>query len=128
GRFASSIRRASVMSIGLAISLYTSRILARVATITQLDSRRMRTWLAAAGIVLIAVNLRPTITSLGALLDQIQDDTGMSGVTAGIATTMPVLAFATVGAAVPLLVKRAGLVPSVLIADAMLASGLVLRA
>src|SRR5699024_1701826 len=74
------------------------------------------------------LNLRPTITSLGAMLDHIQHDIGMSGVTAGFATTMPVLAFATVGAGVPVLVRYTGLIGSVLLADVMLFVGLVLRA
>lgn len=51
----------------------------------------------------------------------------MSGVAAGVATTLPVLAFATVGALAPALVQRAGLVPSLLVADSALATGLLLR-
>src|SRR5699024_7199637 len=41
---------------------------------------------------------------------------------------MPVLAFATVGACVPALVKRTGLIPGVLLANALLGAGLILRA
>ena len=78
--------------------------------------------------MLLALNLRPTITSLGAVLDRIQDDIGLSGTIAGVATTMPVLAFATVGACVPALVKRTGLIPGVLLANALLGAGLILRA
>src|SRR5699024_6765358 len=71
---------------------------------------------------------RPTITSLGAVLDRIQDDIALSGTIAGVATTMPVLAFATVGACVPALVKRTGLIPGVLLANTLLAAGLIMRA
>lgn len=90
--------------------------------------RQTQVTLAVVGIVLIALNLRPTITSLGALLDRIQDDIGMSGTVAGVATTMPVLAFAAVGAGVPALIKRTGLIPGVLLANTLLATGLILRA
>jgi len=39
----------------------------------------------------VSLNLRPSITSVGPLLDIIQSDLGMSGVTASLLTTLPVL-------------------------------------
>lgn len=84
--------------------------------------------LAGLGIILVGLNLRPAVTSLGTLLDQIQRDVPLSSLTAGVVTTLPVLAFATVGATVPTMVKRLGLVASVLCADIILAAGLLLRA
>ncbi|RJQ75725.1 MFS transporter [Pseudonocardiaceae bacterium YIM PH 21723] len=53
-----------------------------------------------AGIVLVSINLRPAITSVGPLLPQIQADLGLSGSQAGVLTMLPVLclgAFAGLG-------------------------------
>lgn len=41
-------------------------------------------------IVLLSLNLRPSITSVGPLLDLIQMDLGMNGLTASLLTTLPV--------------------------------------
>lgn len=41
------------------------------------------------GIVLAALNLRPAITSLGALLEEVRDGLGMSGSVAGLLTSVP---------------------------------------
>src|SRR5438105_1468980 len=52
-----------------------------------------------AGIVLAALNLRPAITSLGALLEEVRDGLGMSGTVAGLLTSVPSLCFAVFGIA-----------------------------
>ena len=43
-----------------------------------------------AAILLVAINLRPTLASIGPLLDLIQRDTGLNDVGAGLLTTLPV--------------------------------------
>lgn len=91
-------------------------------------SRSATAWLAAIGIVLVALNLRPAVTSLGALLDEVRTGLGLNGLEAGIATTLPVIAFATIGSSAPLIARTLGLVPGIVIADLMLAIGLGLRA
>jgi len=80
-----------------------------------------------AGVILVALNLRAGITSLGAVLGQVQADLGLDDVQAGLLTTLPVLAFATVGALTPLLVRQAGLVVGMLTSGLLLVSGLALR-
>ena len=63
------------------------------------------TALVLAGIVLIAVNLRPGITVVGPLVEEIRTDLGLSNAGVGLLTTLPVLAFgalAPVAAAVAL--------------------------
>ncbi|MGW0684106.1 CynX/NimT family MFS transporter [Streptomyces sp. NPDC002754] len=79
------------------------------------------------GIVLAAVNLRPAITSLGALLEEVRDGLGMSGSVAGLLTSVPPLCFAVFGVMAPRLAKRFG--PSAVVCAGMfaIAAGLVIR-
>jgi len=60
------------------------------------------------GIVVLAFNLRPAAVSVGPVLDEIADGLGMSPTTAGVLTTLPVLAFASFGALAPWLARIAG--------------------
>ena len=80
------------------------------------------------GIVLVAANLRAGITSLGAILDLVSTDLGLDGVQAGVLTTLPVVAFAAVGALSPVIVRRLGLCGGVLVACVALTVGLAARA
>ncbi|MFG2142030.1 CynX/NimT family MFS transporter [Streptomyces sp. NPDC048650] len=80
-----------------------------------------------AGIVLAALNLRPAITSLGALLEEVRDGLGMSGTVAGLLTSVPSLCFAAFGIAAPRLARRFG--PGAIVCGGMaaIAAGLALR-
>ncbi|WP_406348825.1 MFS transporter [Streptomyces sp. NBC_00144] len=80
-----------------------------------------------AGIVLAAVNLRPAITSLGALLEEVRDGLGMSGSVAGVLTSVPPLCFAVFGVMSPRLARRFG--PGAVVCAGMVAitAGLVIR-
>ncbi|WP_310721257.1 CynX/NimT family MFS transporter [Streptomyces lydicus] len=60
------------------------------------------------GLVLAALNLRPAITSLGALLEEVREGLGMSGTLAGLLTSVPPLCFAVFGFAAPRLARRRG--------------------
>ena len=48
-------------------------------------------------LVLLAVNLRPAAVSVGPVLDEVRDGLGMSASSAGLLTSLPVLAFALFG-------------------------------
>ncbi|GAA2404971.1 CynX/NimT family MFS transporter [Nonomuraea africana] len=85
-------------------------------------------WLLVLGIVLAALNLRTAVTSVGPLLDQLSAGLGMSSVGTGILTTLPVLAFATVGAITPSLARRLGEHRLLLLALVTLGAGLLIRA
>jgi MFS transporter, CP family, cyanate transporter len=80
------------------------------------------------GILLVAVNLRAAITSLGALLDEVRVGLGLSGALAGIVTTLPALSFAAFGALTPWLTRRFSPARVLVGAMAALALGEVLRA
>ncbi len=72
------------------------------------DTRTERV-LVVVGIVVLAFNLRPAAISVGPVLGDISDALHMSSTTAGVLTTLPVLAFAAFGAAAPWLARRVGL-------------------
>ncbi|MEU2728284.1 MFS transporter [Streptomyces griseoviridis] len=79
------------------------------------------------GIVLTALNLRPAITSLGALLEEVRDGLGMSGGVAGLLTSVPPVCFAVFGIMAPRLARRFGPATVVCAGMAAIATGLVIR-
>ncbi|WP_329036085.1 CynX/NimT family MFS transporter [Streptomyces sp. NBC_00178] len=80
-----------------------------------------------AGLVLTALNLRPAITSLGPLLEEVRDGLHMSGSVAGVLTSVPPLCFAVFGFTAPRLARRFG--PSAVVCAGMaaIAAGLLIR-
>ena len=83
-------------------------------------------WLLAA-VLLVAVNLRTPVTSLGALLDSL-DPIGLSAGTASFLTSLPVLCFAAVGAAGMTLARRVGAHRGVAVGLVLIVAGLLVRA
>lgn len=65
-------------------------------------------WLVLAGLILLAFNLRPAAVSVGPVLAEVTDGVGMSHTTAGLLTSLPVLAFAVFGAVAPALARTIG--------------------
>lgn len=59
-----------------------------------------------AGIVLIAFNLRPAITSLGPLVGMIQEDVGLAHWSAGLLMSLPLVVFAFMSPLVPKIANR----------------------
>ncbi|MGW4346223.1 CynX/NimT family MFS transporter [Streptomyces sp. NPDC004690] len=90
-------------------------------------TRAWATRLVVVGIVLSALNLRPAITSLGALLEEVRDGLGMSGSVAGLLTSVPPLCFAVFGVMAPRLARRFGPAAVVCAGMAAIAAGLVIR-
>ncbi|WP_405502461.1 MFS transporter [Streptomyces niveus] len=93
-------------------------------------SPRTTVWLTrllVVGLVLAAVNLRPAITSLGALLEDVRDGLHMSGSVAGVLTSVPALCFAVFGITAPRLARRFG--PGAVVFAGMVAitAGLLIR-
>ncbi|WP_254549951.1 CynX/NimT family MFS transporter [Catellatospora tritici] len=78
----------------------------RAARVTTLPARGRAALLAGVGIVLVALNLRAAITSLGALLDEVSAGLHLSATAAGAITTLPALSFAAFGALTPRLARR----------------------
>jgi MFS transporter, CP family, cyanate transporter len=95
-------------------------------TETHADTRAERV-LVVVGIVVLAFNLRPAAVSVGPVLDEITTGLRMSPTTAGVLTTLPVLAFAGFGAVAPWLARVTGLHRVTLIALLAVVGGLGLR-
>nr|WP_043499591.1 CynX/NimT family MFS transporter [Streptomyces glaucescens] len=91
------------------------------------STRAWTTRLVVAGILLSALNLRPAITSLGALLEEVRDGLGMSGSVAGLLTSVPPLCFAVFGVMAPRLARRFGAAAVVCAGMAAIAAGLLVR-
>ncbi|MGW0583294.1 MFS transporter, partial [Streptomyces sp. NPDC002920] len=83
--------------------------------------------LAVVALVLAALNLRPGVTSLGPVLEEVRDSLAMSGTLAGLLTSVPAVCFALVGATAPALARRYGAAGTVAAAGAVLTAGLALR-
>ncbi len=78
-------------------------------------------------ILLLAVNLRAAITSVGPLTGAIRGDTGISGGLAGLVTTLPLLAFGVLSPVAPRLARRFGTERTLLASLVLLVAGILLR-
>jgi CP family cyanate transporter-like MFS transporter len=88
---------------------------------------RLRGVLLVVGIMLLAANLRPALTSVAPLIGQIRADTGMSNGVAGLLTTLPLVAFGALSSAAPGLARRFGMGHALLASMLLLAAGILLR-
>lgn len=78
-------------------------------------------------IFFVSLNLRPSITSVGPLLDIIQTDLGMSGVTASLLTALPAFCMGLFSILAIKLNKRLGMEKSLLIAMSLIFVATFLR-
>lgn len=79
-------------------------------------------------ILLLAVNLRPTAVSVGPVLAEVRAGLGMGATSAGLLTSLPVIAFAVLGSTAPFLAARFGVHRVTLLALFAVAIGLLTRA
>lgn len=79
------------------------------------------------GIILIAANLRPAITSVGPLLESLRSDIGLSHGLAGLITTLPLIAFAIFSPLAPKMSHRFGNEKIMFLGLVMLAVGISVR-
>ncbi|HEY5846897.1 MAG TPA: MFS transporter [Microlunatus sp.] len=78
-------------------------------------------------LVLAAFNLRPAVTSVGPVLEEIRTGLGMGGVVAGLLTALPAACFVAFGSLAPRLVARTFPSRLIWIALAAVSVGLVVR-
>ncbi|MEO0558298.1 MAG: MFS transporter [Bacteroidota bacterium] len=71
-------------------------------------ARRDSRALLIAGVILIALNLRPALAAVGPLVGDIRDATGLSNSALGLLTTLPLLAFGALSAFTPVVTRRLG--------------------
>jgi MFS transporter, CP family, cyanate transporter len=79
------------------------------------------------GIILVAFNLRPAITSLGPLVGMIQEDVGLSHWSAGLLMSLPLVIFAVISPIVPRIANRLTNEKSLLLGITFLIIGITMR-
>jgi CP family cyanate transporter-like MFS transporter len=97
-----------------------------------MSSSQQRTLLSASSLLVVvllifAANLRTPFTSLAPLLTTITDSLSLSPLQTGLATTLPIIAFATISPFAPLLGKKYGLERAMFLALVLILSGILLR-
>ncbi|WP_241558887.1 CynX/NimT family MFS transporter [Oceanobacillus halophilus] len=90
-------------------------------------SKKMYQILLITGIVIVAFNLRPAITSVGPLIGTIRDDVGLTNWSAGLLTSLPLIAFAIMSPIAPILGNRYTNERAMLLAMALLLIGISIR-
>ena len=85
-------------------------------------------WLAVAAVLLLAVNLRMAVSSVGALLPDVRAGTPLGGFGTGLLTALPPFCFGVMGLAGPVVARRIGLYRTALLSLTLIAAGQVTRA
>lgn len=88
---------------------------------------RSKDGLLAAGILLIAFNLRPAIAAIGPLAGTIREALDLSNSTLGLLTTLPLLAFGSVSLLTPIITRKFGIPGMLAGAMGLLILGIALR-
>ncbi|HEX3788187.1 MAG TPA: MFS transporter [Pseudonocardiaceae bacterium] len=78
-------------------------------------------------VLLVSANLRPAITGLGPVLDEVRSSLGASSAFASVITALPVLCFGLAGLLAPVLARQHGIRRALGFALALLTAGLVVR-
>jgi CP family cyanate transporter-like MFS transporter len=86
-----------------------------------------RPWLLLLGLILVALNLRPALSSMAPLLSDVSKSLGLSAAQAGLLTTLPVLCLGLFAPLAPILARRFGAERVVLGILLTLACGIILR-
>jgi CP family cyanate transporter-like MFS transporter len=84
-------------------------------------------WVLPLGVVLVAVNLRPALASVGPVLTDLRHDLHLSSAAGSMLTTVPLLCFGLLAPVAPLLRRRYGVVRVLTVVLAIVAVGLALR-
>lgn len=79
------------------------------------------------GILFIAINLRPSLASIGPLVNDIKVSTGLSNLLLGLLTTLPLISFGVVSMLAPVFTKKFGSGRVLLAALALLTTGILIR-
>ena len=95
--------------------------------VQQAPVRVLRPWLLLLGLVLVALNLRPALSSMAPLLSEVSNSLGLSAAQAGLLTTLPVLCLGLFAPLAPILARRYGTERVVLGVLLALAGGIIVR-
>ncbi|WP_442109413.1 CynX/NimT family MFS transporter [Pseudomonas sp. NUPR-001] len=86
-----------------------------------------RPWLLLLGLLLVALNLRPALSSMAPLLSLVSESLGLSASQAGLLTTLPVLCLGLFAPLAPILARRFGSERVILGILLTLAAGIAVR-
>ena len=78
-------------------------------------------------VLLLAINLRPVVNAVGAVIPELRDATGLPAATTGLLLSLPTIAFAVMGLAAPALAGRWGSHRTVVFCLVALAGGQLVR-
>jgi CP family cyanate transporter-like MFS transporter len=87
----------------------------------------MKTALLIIGIILVAANLRASLTGLGPLVGAIRSETNLSNSITGMLTALPLLAFAILSPLAPRIARRIGMESALMASLVLLAVGIIVR-
>jgi CP family cyanate transporter-like MFS transporter len=79
-------------------------------------------------ILLVAANLRPAVTGLGPVLDEVRAGLGMPAGLVSVLTALPTICFGAIGFLAPVLTRRVGVARAIGIAITLLTVGVLVRA
>ncbi|SHN31430.1 CynX/NimT family MFS transporter [Gracilibacillus kekensis] len=71
-----------------------------------MKANRFPSWLFIVGIIILAFNLRPAITSVGPIIGTIREDLAISNGSAGLLTSLPLIAFAVMSPLAPRIANK----------------------
>lgn len=91
------------------------------------DMKRFNQTLLVFGVILIAFNLRPSITAVGPLIGMISSDLQLPGWSLGLITSLPLIGFAVMSPITPLLSRKRSNEVVVIGGMVILAIGMILR-
>jgi CP family cyanate transporter-like MFS transporter len=91
------------------------------------NSVAMPLWLVAGGVVLITFNLRPPITAVSPMLDQVQRQEGFNSTIASLLVAVPLMCFVVFSPGTPHIGRRLGLERCVALSMVVLLIGFLLR-
>lgn len=86
-----------------------------------------RSWVLALGILLIAANLRPAVTSIGPVLPEIGAEYRLSGAGSALLTALPLVCFSALAPVAPVLAARLGVDRTLGLVLAAILFGLMIR-
>ncbi|WP_020619015.1 CynX/NimT family MFS transporter [Paenibacillus daejeonensis] len=104
------------------------QLIKKQSAIPQTGARTQATvWFMILGIIFISANLRAPLTSVGPLVSIIRENVHISNALAGLITTVPLLAFASLSPFIPKLGRRYGVERIILISLIVLTMGIAVR-
>lgn len=91
------------------------------------QTNKIYAWMVIVGIIFVAFNLRPGITSVGPLFGMIREDLSLANWSAGLLTSLPLLAFAIISPIAPALGRRISNERAILVGLLVLVIGIGIR-